>query len=164
MPTNAEIETLIMDNRRLVQIIINTQFPQLRNDEDAEQEGMVGLCNAGKGFNPKRECTFQTYASRCISTALLDYLRHQPPETVPLEVAERNTAFADAPEDGLINRVDLAKHLADLESHNPLDAYIIRQILDGRSYASIGAEIGVSRQRIEQRKKQAVKFMQKEIG
>ena len=59
-------ETLIEENKGLVNFVLNNYYPSHRYDEDYYQEGLIGLWNAVQTFDESKNRKFSTYATRCI--------------------------------------------------------------------------------------------------
>ena len=69
-------DKLIEDNMKLVYYVVNKYYPSYMYDEDVIQEGMLGLCQAAKTYDPEKT-KFSTYACICIKNRLKYYLRQQ---------------------------------------------------------------------------------------
>lgn len=59
-------QKLVEDNMGLVYFLINRYYPTFITDEDIVQCGMLGLCQAAKGYKEDAGVTFASYASYCI--------------------------------------------------------------------------------------------------
>lgn len=60
---------LVEDNMDLVYFLIHRYYPNLSNDDDLKQVGMIGLINAAMTWDESR-AKFSSYASRCILNAI----------------------------------------------------------------------------------------------
>lgn len=77
-------EKLFEDNQKLVYFCINRYFPLFAHDEDAEQEGMIGLWKASQNYD-KSKAAFSTFAVRCIVNQIRMWLKKRPPATLSLD-------------------------------------------------------------------------------
>jgi RNA polymerase sporulation-specific sigma factor len=53
------------------------------DSEDLIQEGMVGLLNAIREYDPGKGSSFRTYAETCIRNRILSAIRRQPEISIP---------------------------------------------------------------------------------
>ena len=74
-----DIEKLIADNVKFVHYIINHYFPNLADDDDIYQLGLIGLWKACVLFDESKGTKLLTYASRIIIN------------TIRMELRSRNT-------------------------------------------------------------------------
>ena len=65
-------EELIRRYGQKVRICARHFFLLGGDDEDLLQEGMIGLLNAVRSFNPALGTSFNTYAEKCIKSRLID--------------------------------------------------------------------------------------------
>src|ERR1043166_143578 len=74
-----DITTQVMDGLPLVQFLAHrvTSRTPLVDRDDLEQEGAIGLMEAGRRFRPSQGVRFRTFASRRITGAMWDALRRQ---------------------------------------------------------------------------------------
>lgn len=73
----SERDQKIIENLKLVNHILQKQFPNLARNEDMFQIGCVGLIKAVDTFNEDAGISFSTYASKCIMNEILMELRKQ---------------------------------------------------------------------------------------
>jgi RNA polymerase sigma factor (sigma-70 family) len=66
-------EALIAENISLVRLVLYKKFPWLASDEDAFQEGCIGLIMAARDYIPG-QCQFPTFAYIAIMRAIQNYL------------------------------------------------------------------------------------------
>ena len=66
--------SLIEHNLRLVAHVVK-KFNNCGEADDLISVGTIGLIKAVKSFNPNKQVTFSTYASRCIENEILMMLR-----------------------------------------------------------------------------------------
>jgi RNA polymerase sigma factor for flagellar operon FliA len=136
--------------------------------EDAIQEGQLALCDAIARFDPARGIKFESFASRRVWGAMLDFLRQsrffsgcrkrrcQPP--VPLDAPRfaGDTHRVRTGHDALVDRSELRREqirdAIDALDALPLDErqrLIVRRLyVDGRSLRDVGRELGVCESRI----------------
>ncbi|TCL65875.1 RNA polymerase sigma factor (sigma-70 family) [Hydrogenispora ethanolica] len=67
----------VEDNIRLVWHVMHRYYPGLVSDEDAFQEGCIGLCNAAARFKLENGVAFSTFAVPCIRTRVSKYLKRK---------------------------------------------------------------------------------------
>jgi RNA polymerase sporulation-specific sigma factor len=151
---NAEAEeTLIRRYGRVIRSLARPFFLTGGDGEDLIQEGMLGLLNAIRRFDPQEETTFRTFAVLCIRRRLFSALRKAAgTKNVSLddclslesslfdEIPSRNDNLR-GPEDLLIDREEAQKRYRNLLLL--LSAYeqsVLRCFLRGMSYREI-AEI-----------------------
>lgn len=77
----AEERALVEQNMALVRHIVyqmaNSGYVKHGLEEDAVQEGMMGLMNAARFFDPKRQTAFTTLAGKCISQRVYRLVRRE---------------------------------------------------------------------------------------
>ena len=131
------------------------------DSEDLTQEGMIGLMNAVREYDPAKAASFRTFAEICIRNRLYSVLRwaagdrHSPlNQSVPLDtpffdsnsytsgtnnLAERN------PEDFLIEREHAKSLLSGVRKQlSEFEAKILGYYLDGLSCREIAEAVGRS--------------------
>ena len=75
-----ERQDLVLAHLGQVKIIVKNFLKRANNnslEDDMLQEGYSGLVKASVYFNPSKDVQFQTYASRKIEGAILDFLRRE---------------------------------------------------------------------------------------
>lgn len=75
-----ERDQLITDNMQLVYFLISKYFPDYIQNEDVQQEGMLGLIKAADTFNSSKG-KFSTYASTCILNTIRHYFSRENKHT-----------------------------------------------------------------------------------
>ena len=68
-------EALVMRYNRLVRVCARPYFLAGGDSEDLIQEGMVGLLNAIREYDPGKGSSFRTYAETCIRNRILSAIR-----------------------------------------------------------------------------------------
>ena len=153
-------ETLMLRYGRLVRVCARPLFLMGGDQEDLFQEGMVGLMQATREFDPSCGASFHTYAETCIRNRLRSAVRaasrnkHIPlNSSIPLE--EPLFDGKDSPSPGelgqqandpetlFIHREDMQERMDRIyQQLSPLESRILRQYLRGQSYAEIAEECG----------------------
>lgn len=133
------------------------------DSEDLIQEGMLGLLTAIRGFDPKRDASFRTYAEICVRSRLLSAVRaaqggkHAPlNHSVSFEPPLFDGANAhlftsvESPEDVIIGREELRERLDALKGQlSELEANILPPYLSGLSCGEIAKLVGRSQKSVD---------------
>src|SRR5262249_10945935 len=73
--SDAEVERLVRDNRKLVEYMVNRYLKRYyvgsMDREDLVSWGMMGLVNAARAFDPARSRSFSTLACRAIERMII---------------------------------------------------------------------------------------------
>ena len=154
-------ELLVMRYFRIVRTCSRPFFLIGGDSEDLTQEGMIGLMNAVREYDPEKAASFRTFAEICIRNQLYSVLRwaagdrHSPlNQSVPLDtpffdsnsytsgtsnLAERN------PEDFLIEQERARSLLSGVRKQlSEFEAKILGYYLDGLSCREIAEAVGRS--------------------
>ena len=146
-------ETLIRRYGRVIRSLARPYFLTGGDSEDLIQEGMLGLLNAIRRYDPQEETSFRTFAELCIRRRLISALRKSTgtknvslDDCLSLESSlfDENQSRNDnlrGPEELLIDREEAQKRYRNLLLL--LSAYeqsVLRCFLRGMSYREI-AEI-----------------------
>lgn len=142
------ISALVEQYRPLVYSIAS-RFHGLEFD-DLVQEGMLGLWNAARHFDPSQGSSFGAFAALCIQRRMLALAAsHRRRREVSFEVLEDDPLSrkdgAPDPEMLLILKEDVAavqQRIRELLS--PLERQILRLYLEGRSYQQIAQELAIT--------------------
>ena len=144
---------LYEENEKLVFFVLNKYFPDIAFDEDAAQEGRIGLWNSCLHYDPGKG-TFSTYACRAIRNAIVLHLRADMKQTklptVSLssvvgvqrggdEITLEDTVVGDAD----VDFVDTGAFLARLDER---EERIVRMRARGATLREIGAVEGLTTQ------------------
>jgi RNA polymerase sporulation-specific sigma factor len=152
--TEAEITQKIIDNKKLVHLVLNQYFNSFRDDEDMIQAGMIGLWKAIKTYD-KTKAAFSTYAAKVIKSQILMELRPvrknnklNPVSIETLIISEEEITLGDVIED----KTDCFAEICNLESIqqkiktlSDREKYILRLTYNGETQRSIGRKLGISR-------------------
>lgn len=74
--TGQKVEQAIIDNEKLIYLVIKRHFPNFYNDEDVIQVGRIGLWKACVGYDSSIS-KFSTYAYKCILNEIRGEVRNQ---------------------------------------------------------------------------------------
>ena len=153
-------EALVMRYNRLVRVCARPYFLAGGDSEDLIQEGMVGLLNAIREYDPGKGSSFRTYAETCIRNRILSAIRaaardkHTPlnhyvsyetplldgnTDSYPLSASRQPQ---QNPEDMLISREERRERLGTLKGQlSGFEAQILDLYLRGLSYVEIASEV-----------------------
>lgn len=156
-------EALVMRYNRLVRVCARPYFLAGGDSEDLIQEGMVGLLNAIREYDPGKGSSFRTYAETCIRNRILSAIRaaardkHTPlnhyvsyetplldgnTDSYPLSASRQPQ---QNPEDMLISREERRERLGTLKGQlSGFEAQILDLYLRGLSYVEIASEVDQS--------------------
>ena len=143
-------EALILRYGRVIRSLARPYFLTGGDSEDLIQEGMLGLLNAIRRFDPLEETSFRTFAVLCIRRRLFSALRKAAgtknvslDDCLSLESSlfDENPSRNDSlrsPEDVLIDREEARKRYEGLlRLLSPLERSVLRCFLRGMSYREI---------------------------
>ena len=153
-------EALVMRYNRLVRVCARPYFLAGGDSEDLIQEGMVGLLNAIREYDPGKGSSFRTYAETCIRNRILSAIRaaardkHTPlnhyvsyetplldgnTDSYPLSASRQPQ---QNPEDMLISREERRERLGTLKGQlSGFEAQILDLYLRGLTYVEIASEV-----------------------
>ena len=151
--TSAEAQEILLERyARLVRVYARRFFLLGGDYEDLVQEGMIGLLNAIRQYQPDAG-TFSNYAAVCIRSRLISAVRaasakkHAPlNESVSISDFVRDTvrpdAVSDNPEDVFIDRELYSDVLSQLFLRlSPLERRILTAYLEGLSCGEIAEDL-----------------------
>ena len=150
---------------KLVRICARQFFLVGGDGEDLIQEGMLGLLNAIRKFDPEREASFKTFAERCIRNRLLtavesaNRMKNDPlNKGLSLESLEKEEdgsarseqLSARCPEDIILEREQVTEIRAEYKKRlSKFETEVLERYLDGLSYREIAALMGKSEKSID---------------
>lgn len=125
-------------------------------DEDALQQGLIGLWEAAKLWDGTRP--FEPLARRCIRNNIIDYLRRKKedleelPEdlSAPEEMVDEETAG------------ELKARICRLFPRRSRERKILLSLLAGKGKSDIAARLGVSRSTVQRTARRAWEVIEKE--
>ena len=151
-------------HERLVHWVVRRQWLGSLSFQDALHEGRIGLWSALCHYDPQRGAAFSTYAvpaiARAVWRAVAIENRHSTTTGLPPDPLGTEIDFIDT-----LDRADVDAALHHLVAQLPPRLrYIVfaHHGLDGsppQSFATIGAALGVSRQRVHQLHGQAILWL-----
>ena len=116
------------------------------DDEDLLQEGMIGLLNAVRSFNPALGTSFNTYAEKCIKSRLIDASQFKGyVEFISSEdyVLEDSADEESNPETLLIKYERYEELVSQLRLKlSQFETSVLNLYLNGYSYPEIAAMLG----------------------
>jgi len=131
------------------------------DSEDVIQEGMVGLFNAVRSFDPSRGASFGTFANLCINRRILSAvksagrLKNAPlndsisfdlpvDEASSQTLADRIPADSSTDPEALLLLEDLNRRILKDSDRllSPLERQVVRGLVEGKDYRHIAAELG----------------------
>ena len=151
-------------NEAAVAAVLAALMPHLRHvamqgacpgleQEDALQEGIIGLFSAVRTYEPDRGAEFETYASACIQNAVAAAQRaagrkkHAPlNNSLPLDEDHP----APGPEELTIRKEQMQATLDAISSRlSSFEREVLDRFLDGDSYQQIAKELGRTEKSVE---------------
>ncbi|MBF84060.1 MAG: hypothetical protein CL489_06230 [Acidobacteria bacterium] len=181
------LNRLVLDNQGLV-IKIAVSFAKKNSKLDLDdliQEGMSGLCQAVKKFDPSKGYQFSTYATPWVKQRMITYMKTKV-ELIkvspnPAHLDRAKAAIARAPMfqtlHGLFNNpvtplecldrdlIEWQEELIALEKAflelNSRDALVLRLRAQGIPLKTIGETLNISRERVRQLEKRALEKLAK---
>ena len=150
--TRNEQEQLFYKNLNLAYFILWKHYPTFAQDEDLEQEAMLGLWQACLSYDQQKSM-FSTYASRCIHNRLRLWLRERSKhlDTVSINspirgYEEKGLTLEDTIEDPVPaideGYIDLKDFLASLSER---DQKIVKLRMQGLTHEQIAQKLGMTR-------------------
>lgn len=150
MNDRAYAEAMFYKNIPFVRYILKKYFPAVASDEDAFQEGLIGLWKACLQFDVDK-AQLSTYAARCISNEVLMMLRRRAKEkpTLSIEGIIPNTGesltLSDILEDPNATIEPGVFHLQEfIKNLNERDTKVVRLRLQGLTEREASEYMGVS--------------------
>lgn len=142
--------------------------------DDLESAGLMGLAVAASHFDPGKGCRFSTYAVPTIKGYLSRYLRdHTRTIHIPAHVQHRENLpqaaevpelfFADIPaeDSDLVDTIALRIAIESLpERHRKI---IMLHFMEGKTFANIGVQLGLSAGRVQQLAKRALELLREAL-
>ncbi len=157
--SNDAMRELIHRHTRLVRACARPLFLAGADHEDLVQEGMIGLVEAIRLYDPGSGTSFQSFAALCIRRQMVSAVRaasaqkHAPlNESVSFEVVlSREYPFSGAdPESELIVREGLRELMDALRTVlTNTEKAVLEFFLDGLSYQEIAERIGKPRKSVD---------------
>jgi RNA polymerase sigma factor (sigma-70 family) len=185
--SEAEVERLVRDNRKLVDYMVNRYLKRYyvgtMDRDDLVSWGMMGLVNAARAWDPQRSSSFSTLACRAIERMIIRGVnREWHPEreqaTVSLDqlisggqsegsedrFVEQLPADEDVEEEMLTTARQEAVRSA-LDTLSPEQRQLIdRHYFGEESVQDIARDLGLTRQGVYSREKAIFKQLREKLG
>lgn len=152
-------EALIMRYTRLVRVCARPLFLAGGDSEDLVQEGLMGLLDAIREFDRRRDAGFSTFAQVCVRNRLRSAVRSAAREkhralnaAVPWEgqEAQEGAPAPDNPEDMVIAQEAWREEVQRLGRElSPFEREVLGQYLDGFTYQEIARATGKSTKAVD---------------
>ncbi len=146
-------EALILRYGRVVRACARPLFLVGGDSEDLIQEGMLGLLDAIRQFDPQRDASFHTFAEVCVRNRLRSAVRadarskNQPLNfSVSLDEAEGESPIPLSPEEMMIDQESRQERLARL---SPFESQVLSLYLTGVSYEDIAQRLQKSAKSVD---------------
>jgi RNA polymerase sigma factor (sigma-70 family) len=142
--------------------VVAKQYAAKHDTDDLIQEGVFGIKKALDAFDPEMGIRFSVLAQQAVEWAIMDYLKKQQKRyALPLDapISGTDTTFKDILVEP--NSLDIEPAQPTLDCLNDRERYIIAARLDGRTRSVIGAELGISDERVRQLEARAVAKLKK---
>lgn len=148
-------EQKIIDNMGLVYYVVCRYFPQCIANQDAIQNGYIGLIKAVDSFDESTGHAFSTYASRCIFNEIAMDLRKQKKYAKDISLC---TVLANS--DRQDEHFTIEDVLMYEDDYTPIciqefvrclderEIIVLRYLIAGKTQAYIGDQLGTSRSSI----------------
>lgn len=148
-------EQKIIDNMNLVHYVICKHFPQYITNQDAIQNGYVGLIKAVDSFDESTGNAFSTYAVKCISNEIVMDLRKQKKyaKDISLHTVLANGDSRDDSltiEDVLMQEDDYTPIYMQefVQCLNERETAVLRYLIAGKTQAYVSDRLGTTRSNI----------------
>ncbi|MDQ2728460.1 MAG: RNA polymerase sporulation sigma factor SigH [Actinomycetota bacterium] len=155
------LEVLIARYRRFARSKARTYFLVGADDDDVEQEGMIGLFKAARDYRFDRQASFRAFAEVCVTrqviTAIKAATRHKhQPLNRSVSISAVSSEQGDTTLEGLLDdhhvgdpadevvRADQVSTLrrSMTEMLSGLEVDVLRRYVDGKSYEEIAVDLG----------------------
>jgi len=161
---DADALTVLLERyRRFARAKARGYFLIGADNDDIEQEGMIGLYKAARDFRPDRQASFRAFAELCVTRQVITAVKtatrrkHQPlNQYVSIsgvrggdDAAERNVEemlhdhYETDPADEIVSRERMAamrQSMADMLSG--LEVEVLRLYVEGKTYQEISDHLG----------------------
>lgn len=152
-------DELLTTHKHMVKKIARTFFIMGADSEDIVQEGMIGLFNAIRSYEPDKETSFETYANLCITRQILNALKiatrkkHAPLNfyvSLDFDDNELNLVDKNSPENLFISKEDGQSIVAAIYGTlSTFESSTLNLYLEGMSHAEIAKELGKNEKSID---------------
>lgn len=146
----AYAEAMFHKNIPFVRYILKMHFPDIASDEDAFQEGLIGLWKACLKFDADK-AQLTTYAARCISNEVRYMLRRRAKEKAtisldtPIADTDESLTLSDMLEDPNATIDPGVFYLQEfIQNLDERDTKVIQLRLQGLTMDQAGEQMGIS--------------------
>lgn len=153
-------EDVYLENERLVTFTMKRDFPQYLGDEDAMQEGRIGLWRAVTSYDPSKGYSLSTLAVPSIHNHIAMYIKYMKKLSALNTVSLYDPASADEDAKEVVEQIpyyeDLDWHVdfsRFFESLSKSSQNMISMRAKGYTDEEVSAEAGVTREAIRQKRK-----------
>lgn len=185
--SEAEVERLVRDNRKLVEYMVNRYLKRYyvgtMDRDDLVSWGMMGLVNAARAWDPARSNSFSTLACRAIERMIIRGVNrewHPEREQATVSLDELiSGGHAEGSEDRFVDQLpadeDVEQEMlgterslaleSALETLTPEQRQLIdRHYFDDESVQEIARDLGLTRQGVYSREKAIFKQLREKLG
>lgn len=116
--------------------------------EDLEQEGLLGVLAAVRGFDETRGVSFRTFAGECVDHRMLSYLRAASRadrrQGKPVPLSETDPLFADTDPEAVVLSKESYRDLMDTVTNclSDYERQVLSLYVEGLSYVQMGERLG----------------------
>lgn len=146
------INEIIEKNERLVREVAYRLGKE--NDDDAIQQGRIGLWEAAKAWDGDRP--FEPLARRCIRNNIIDYSRYKATEED--ELTEDVAAEEPADEE---SKEELLARIKDTFTRRSAEWKVLSSLLSGKTKKCIAQRLGVSERTVDRIARKAVETLER---
>jgi RNA polymerase sigma factor (sigma-70 family) len=161
-------ESLVAKNLYLVRAVLNQKFPWLRFNEDAFQEGCIGLLMAARDHKPG-QCQFSTFAYIAIVRAIQNYLtrinaKFRTPKQTNVSI-ETYTVYYLETHDPTYRQVEARMELERLLGLcTKKERFVVEMALRGYTHREISRMLGNHWANVSKLSSHALRRMRKQAG
>lgn len=152
MIDGVEINEIIEKNEKLVREVAYRLGKE--SDDDAIQQGRIGLWEAAKVWDGKRP--FEPLARRCIRNNIIDYSRYKAPDED--ELTEDVAAEEPVDEE---SKEELLSRIKNTFTRRSAEWKVLSSLLSGKTKKCIAKRLGVSERTVDRIAKKAVETLKR---
>ena len=146
-PGMSDEELFATQYSRLVTRLVRRYFLSGGDYDDLYQEGMIGLLNAIRKYDPSRSDNFEAYASLCIKSRLVDAMRRDISSNDMIyqssdELSDVTPALGDDPEEKVLaeeSAQEIIQYISGLLS--AFEASVLDLYLEGYTVKEISEKL-----------------------
>ncbi len=119
--------------------------------DDLVSEGILGLLNAVKTYDPSKGASFSTYAGVCVNNRMMTALKRSARiQRREESLDELSAAGGQSPEKIIIDREALSEIFSEIaENISELERSVFERYLSGESYSAIASALGIDRKSVD---------------